>query len=216
MARSSRLTLSQLATRSVWPVLKTQGWERRGSLFYFTSNDRGDVALVALRTFRLEGLLSFIVEIALAPTPWLDWLTFLHGPRPVDEAHAIVRRRLDQPYWSRMVTGKRMSDRGVWTVDPQDHTEDGMAVTADYVGAQLAESLNSAVPELVSLLDRERLLAFIGDEHPGWHSATAELAELVLLSDTRDVDRFERAIENCRRIQSDDQILAWAQERFAR
>jgi hypothetical protein len=158
------------------PVLRSNGFKGSGRNFRRT-NDHGDWAVVNVQSssFGTSAEASCAVNLALAPRPWIEWLSHLNGhppPMTVGEQHGLYRDRLRPPgvrsdYW--------------WRVDSE--------ATARTAAEEMVELLQSTgLPTLTRLLDREHLLTAVrtcelGDFNGDRWATFCKRAEALLIAE---------------------------------
>lgn len=158
------------------PVMRSAGFKGSGRNFRRT-NDHGDWAVVNVQSssFGTSAVALCVVNLALAPRPWTEWLSTLFGhspPKTVGEQHGLYRDRL---YPADPRAG------GWWRVDNE--------ATARAVAEEMAELLlSTGLPTLARLLDREQLLAAVracelGDIHGDGNAIFCKRAEAILLAE---------------------------------
>ena len=141
-------------------------------------NERGDWAIVNVQSSRYStgASLRCVVNLSLAPEPWLAWTAARRGPLPktLSESYGLYRKRL-------LPTGTPPRVDGWWEVH---HPADAPDVATDIV-RRLDEA---GWPILERLLDRDALvdqvragdLGFLRREH---HDVLFARAQTLLLSD---------------------------------
>ncbi|WP_375478141.1 hypothetical protein [uncultured Jatrophihabitans sp.] len=215
MNRSEIRNVSSFVGRYLWPMMKDQGYARRGLTFDKISA-KSDHALVVIRSRRMDpGVVTFVVEAALAPKPFIAWLDRDQkvGTESLSEAHGLWRERLENwlppaqialgygtEFWQFALASARSPD--VPTESECSHA----------VRAELAKVL----ARLDSLLDRDVLVEQVLSGALTPLSISGEdLAAAVILADEPDRHaQLEQLLE--RASQSFDpplELIAWIRGR---
>ena len=141
-------------------------------------NDLGDWAIVNVQSSRYSTRESLrcVINLSLAPEPWLAWTAEQRGPLPktLSESYGLYRKRL-------LPTGTPVDVDGWWEVNEPDE--------APGVAADMVRQLDEAGwPTLERLLDRDAMvdqvragdLGFIKRE---FHAELFAHAQAMLLAD---------------------------------
>ena len=179
-------------------------------------NDLGDWAIVNVQSSRYStgDSLRCVVNLSLAPEPWLAWRAARHGPLPktLSESYGLYRKRLHP-------TGTMGNVDGWWEVN---HPDDAADIAAD-----LARQLDLAGwPTLTRLLDRSAMVdqvrgGDLGDVTREHHDVLFARALALLVSDngpSRELDtQLACALEHVLDSQREDatEFDAWVRERAA-
>ncbi|MEV4133783.1 hypothetical protein AB0J72_16645 [Dactylosporangium sp. NPDC049742] len=142
-----RKSLIDAVADAVGERLRAEGLARQGRVFYL-SNEHGDHALVELRgSSPLPGMERFLVNVAAAPAPIVDWVASLSGKRRSMRGVPGA----DEGLFIERVAAPGGGPHGLgWTV-----TDAGSAVAT---GDLLADLLLAGHVELLrALVDRDRL-----------------------------------------------------------
>lgn len=152
------------------PALRQAGFTgSQGTWVMRAPND--DCALVNLQSSRFSTAddLRAVLDLAVIPAPWWDWLRALNSERPQapKEQHGLWRRRLH--------AGAGPSDRSGWWVI-SDATSAHLAV------ADMVEQLRSehGLPLLLKLLNRPALLDLLRGVFPAFGTAEVGYADRAL------------------------------------
>jgi hypothetical protein len=151
----------------VGPAARAHGF--RGSApTWRRTNDRGDHAIVNVQSsqFSTRRLLPCVVNLSVAPAPWLDWIgsgSVRPVPKAVSEAFGLYRERLHP-------TGATPGMDIWWDIT---HPDQVAAVAADMV-RQLDRS---GWPVLERLLDRGALLEEVTRLGLGAHARAVLLCD---------------------------------------
>ncbi|MFF8478606.1 DUF4304 domain-containing protein [Streptomyces sp. NPDC015414] len=146
---------AQVALRAVLrdivaPTARTAGFMGSGSTWRLT-NSLGDWAVVNVQSSSASTARSVlcVINLAVAPAPWLDWMRAALGslPKSINESLGLYRARLHPD-------GTPVGRDGWWEISSE---RDARAAAADMV-VQLADH---GLPTLTRLLDRQALLGSI-------------------------------------------------------
>ena len=183
---TAQIALREALRDIVSPAARAQGFKGSGNTWR-RSNDAGDWAIVNVQssTFSSRDRLRCVINLALAPRPWLDGRERRGGPLPkaISESFGLYRSRLHP-------TG---SPDGVDTWWEITGPLDAEAAVADMAARLEVDGW----PFLTRLLDRDELLRQIRSGDLGdIRGATAYLAraEAVMLSDDGPSDELERLL----------------------
>ena len=179
-------------------------------------NDLGDWAIVNVQSskFSTSDSLRCVVNLSVAPEPWLAWRAVQHGalPKTISESSGLYRERLHP-------TGAPVDVDGWWEVN---HPDDAAVVAADMV-RQLDRA---GWPTLERLLDRNAMvdqvragdLGYVTREH---HDVLFARALALLVSDhgpSRELDeQLAHALEHVLDSQRENAVEfdVWVRERAA-
>lgn len=206
----------------VGPAARSAGFRGSGGTWRATSPD-GDVAVVNVQSSVSSSASAArcIVNVAVAPAPWLDLLAVQRG-RPVTSVG-----QADGLYWDRVHPSPTAPQaEGWWVVT-------GFA-DADVVAHDLVRRLQSPVgfSLLTDLLDRGRLLEHVragdlgfrrrADLDPAYGDRYFSRAEAVLLADEGPGARLDELLDRPDRLaspaeqQSGFDFAAWIRDRAQR
>lgn len=185
----------------IQPLLRSHGY--KGSLPTWTrKNQAGDVAVVNVQSssFSSAEEVLCVVNLAVAPKPWLDWSEVRFGKpvKAVKESDGLWRDRLH-------ATDRRVSRGG----EPWWGVRD--TLTAGLAADDMAEQLQTtALPLLEGLLDRDQFIKTVRGGDLGFAKSSSlptyfDWALLVLLADKAGSDDFEGLLA---RVEADDTALA--------
>ena len=179
-----------------------------------TSNDLGDWAIVNVQSskYSTRESLRCVINLSVAPEPWLAWTAAQRGPLPRSpgETYGLYRKRL-------LPTGTSEDVDGWWEVNDPDE--------APGVATDMVRRLDEAGwPTLERLLDRDAMvdqvragdLGYIKREY---HAELFAHAQALLLSDqgpSAELDeQLAYALDHARGAQRDDALEfdAWVRER---
>ncbi|MFJ6846470.1 DUF4304 domain-containing protein [Streptomyces griseoluteus] len=134
----------------VGPAARTAGFKGSGSTWRLT-NSQGDWAVVNVQSSSSSTARSVrcVVNLAVAPAPWLDWMRESLGslPKSINESLGLYRARLHP-------NGTPAGRDSWWEISSE---RDARAAAADMV-VQLADH---GWPTLTRLLDRQALLGSV-------------------------------------------------------
>jgi len=172
----------------VGPAARAAGF--KGSVATWRSaNSHGDWAVVNVQSssWSTAESLRCVINLAVAPAPWLDWVREQRGslPKSINESLGLYRDRLHP-------AGTPAGADGWWQVSSDS---DARAAAADMV-TQLADH---GWPALTRLLNRHALLDSIrsGDlgHMKGEHEVFCARAEAVLIADDGPSARLEELLD---------------------
>jgi hypothetical protein len=152
----------------------------------------------------------FYVNLAVVPLPyWEFWRDKWSPGKPLampKVSHGMLRRRVDPP--ADLHSGRR------WSVSDEHSVE--------YCAPLLADRLNTVVPELQGLLDREQLITLLRSGHRGWVTSNPTLSIGFLAADEGLKDDLETTLASLNETPSDSpfyemsrELSAWLQHRAA-
>ena len=206
------------------PAVRAVGYKGSG-ITWRKANAQGDLAIVNVQSsmFSIATRLDCVVNLSLAPAPWISWLNHrqTRQPKSVGESYGMYRRRLHP-------TGAAPGIDTWWEITRAD-------AAADAVRDMTAQLADDGLPMLERLLDRSNLLAAVraGDLGDFSHASGdsfdpfAARCEIVLLADAGDSDEVESLlarlaahpvgagfdVEMLRN--HDAELAAWARARLA-
>lgn len=208
----------QVALRSalrdvIGPAARAHGFQGSAPNWRKVS-DRGDWAIVNVQSSRYSSAESLrcVVNLSLAPEPWLAWTVATRGPLPkqLPESYGMYRKRL-------LPTVTPSGVDGWWEVN---HPDEAPGVVAD-IARQLGET---GWPTLERLLDRQSMLdqvragdlGFVQREH---HGVLVAWAHALLVSDHGPSDELDEqlayALQHTTDSQREDDLRfdAWVRRR---
>jgi hypothetical protein len=172
----------------VGPAARAAGFKGSGATWRST-NSQGDWAVVNVQSssWSTASSLRCVINLAVAPAPWLDWMRERLGslPKSITESLGLYRDRLHPG-------GTPAGVDGWWQVSSEPEAR---VAAADMV-VQLAEH---GWPTLTRLLNRQALLDSIrsGDlgHMKGEHEVFFARAEAVLIADDGPSTRLEELLD---------------------
>jgi Domain of unknown function (DUF4304) len=201
----------------VGPWLRSRGFKGSGNTWRLKS-DRGDFAIVNVQTsqFSTRDELTFAVNMAVAPEPWLSWNAF--RTYPGTDPKYLLRPNPSKPraegVWAgRLQPGGNKPGSEWWIVSD----ESTAIAAANDVILQLDRA---GLPWLRRLLDREAITELVrtSDGDGFWCNRYLTLA--VLLSDEGPSDDLDQALvaandpESPIGAHTQDELQAWSRERL--
>jgi hypothetical protein len=173
---SARASLSGALRNIVGPAARAAGYKGSGTTWRSASS-LGDWAVVNVQSssWSTAGSLRCVINLAVAPAPWLDWMREWRGslPKSVNESLGLYRDRLHP-------AGSPAGADVWWQVSTE---EDARVAAADMV-VQLADH---GWPALARLLNRQALLDSVRSRDLGHMKGDHEVffarAEAVLIAD---------------------------------
>lgn len=200
----------------VGPSLRRGGFTGSGRTWRAT-NSLGDVAVVSVQSsaFNSSDSLRCVINVALAPRPWREWMTAWTGtsPKTVTYTAGLFRDRLHP-------AGTAAGVDGWWHIT-------GSADAEPAAHDMIAQLESEGLPLLHDLLDRGRLLDTIRSGDLGFiekRSSPAYFvsAEAVLLADYGSSTELDQVLELARSCTATSQqqdaheFEAWARQQAAR
>lgn len=188
---SAQSALKSALKKIVGPVVQDAGYKGSGNTWRRV-NERGDWAIMNVQSssWSTSEELRCIVNISVAPQPWLAWTSHLSGqemPTAPREASGLYRNRIHP-------TGSPSHEDIWWTIRNESDAE---AVAADMVERITVEAL----PILANLLDRSNLVESLRKKDLGMiHGANWDLyfmqAEAILRADDGMSSQLENILKN--------------------
>ena len=198
---------------TVAPAVRDAGFKGSGTTWRRT-NESGDVAIVNVQSSfsSTRENLRCVINLSLAPKPWLDWLahSLRRAPKNVSESHGLYRQRLHP--------STAPKDHDVWweIASERDaaNAADDMVAALDSIG----------LPLLSRLLSRDQLWKQITEQDLGFvrgphHAVFFKCAEAILIADDGPSARLDSVLHyldehTSERQRASNQLLAqWVRER---
>lgn len=213
---SAQSALKSALKRIVGPVVREAGYKRSGNTWRRV-NERGDWAIMNVQSssWSTSEELRCIINISVAPQPWLVWTSHLSGqemPTAPKEASGLYRNRIHP-------TGSPAHEDTWWTIRNESDAE---AAATDMVEKITVEAL----PILANLLDRSNLVESLRKKDLGMiHGADWDLyfmqAEAILRADEGVSSQLESILKNIdqqagAKLQSNvESLVTWVRSRAA-
>ncbi|MFE3173460.1 DUF4304 domain-containing protein [Amycolatopsis sp. NPDC059090] len=207
---TAQIALREALRDVVGPAARVHGFSGSGGTWR-RSNALGDWAIVNVQSSSCSNRerLRCVINLSLAPRPWLDWQERTLGrlPKPIPESLGLYRGRLHP-------AGAPPGSDGWWEITGRRDS----AVAVRDMAARLADD---GWPFLTALLDRERMteqirsrdLGFIrGDENAGY-LARAEAAMLSEHGRSDELDRLLETVATEPQRENAMEFVRWARER---
>ncbi|WP_394552532.1 DUF4304 domain-containing protein [Agromyces sp. MMS24-JH15] len=197
------------------PAVRAAGYRGSGTTWR-KANEHGDLAIVKVQSsmFSSAGLLPCVVNLSLAPTPWVDRILekAVRRPKTIGESYGMYRRRLHP-------TGAPPVIDTWWEITSED-------AAADAVHDMVAQLRADGLPTLDRLLDRSNLLATIRAHDLGFPADPEEAdltpyflrCEALILADEGDRAGVDRVLADLAAHpeppdQQPDGFAEWVRER---